>query len=118
MWRGLSEKPEQIPEPSGDALERPGKFRGDGFEDKPQHYNRDGEYADDQLAQPPDDENGTEEDFEECAHVDLISRGLEDGLPRGGGRDMEPPPRGGVVRSCGWWTRCECSPPECCHLAG
>ena len=72
MRRGSPEKPEQVPEPSGDALERPGKFGGDGFENKPQHDNRDGEYADDQLAQPPDDEDGTEEDFEECAHEEMV----------------------------------------------
>lgn len=50
------------------TLQRAGDFRGDVLEDFPEDDHRDGQDADDEFDQPPNNEDGAEEDLEEGFH--------------------------------------------------
>lgn len=50
------------------TFQRAGEFRGNGPEDAPENEYWYGQNTDEELNQPPGDENRTEEDFQEGFH--------------------------------------------------
>ena len=70
MSAPLFEEPKEVAEPIGKSLEWLGDFGCDRLQDMPADGHRKDQDTDREFDEPPNDENGAEQDFEEDGHGD------------------------------------------------